>query len=79
MTLALALVDTSLRRLRGDLKVILKVCVVRIFEYYKYPERWSGAGFIEAPTTRRLRRRVGERHLAAARQNLPGNKAVPLQ
>ena len=34
---------------------------------------------MEAPTTLRLRRRVGGRHLAAARQNLPGGKAVPSQ
>ena len=35
-------------------------------------ERWSGAGFMEARTTFRLRRRDGGRHLAATRQNLPG-------
>ena len=34
---------------------------------------------MEAPTTLRLRRRVGGRHLAAARQNLPGGKAIPSQ
>ena len=34
---------------------------------------------MEAPTTLRLRRRVIERHIAAARQNLPRGKAVPSQ
>ena len=34
---------------------------------------------MEAPTTLRLERRVGGRHLAAARQNLPGDEAVPSQ
>ena len=43
------------------------------------PERLSGAGFMEAPTTLRLRRRVGGRHLAAARLNLLRGKAVPSQ
>ena len=34
---------------------------------------------MEAPTTLCLQPRVGERHLAAARQNLPRGKAVPSQ
>ena len=55
------------------------VYVMRIFGQDKDLEHWSGAGFIEASTTLRLRRRVGERHLPASRQNLPGGKAVPSQ
>ena len=58
--------------------VILKVCVIRIFGSDKNPKGWFRAGFIEVPTTLRLRRRVGGRHLAATRQNLPGVNAVPL-
>ena len=34
---------------------------------------------MEAPTTLRLRCRIVGRHLAIARQNLPGDKAVPSQ
>ena len=47
--------------------VILELCVIRIFGYNKDPERWPGTGFMGAPTTLGLRRRVGERHLSAAR------------